>query len=379
MLLMGTTDEDELSFRAPGFGAGNLLYDGIHKSRSLASLRDDNVGNSAAFCERLEIASKLIMKVPFGSNSFGLLLLSVLCLAFSVASFAQTTPAQQPTQAQQQPAAPGASTGVPAIPTQAAQPAPAPAAPAHKSPPSAKTQDEFAAYQAAANTSDPAAAEKAADDFAAKYPQSDLRGLLYSNLMRKYQQANDSEKTLETARKVLTYEPNDPVALVMAATVLAERTRESDLDRDERYDESVKDAQKALETVNTDLMAPNSITPEQLDGAKKMLMSMAHSAIGMVDLDRKDDAAAQQQFQQSIALSPPGQVEPLTYLRLALAQDHLKQYSDALTSANKAVSTAPPNSPVAMLAKQEVDRLSKLTGSGTTPPPATPATNAPPK
>lgn len=326
------------------------------------------------------------MKVLFRLTSRGFAFLSVVCLALSAAALAQSAPAQsQPTQTQQTPkqlpTASGTNTGAAATapPAQATQ---TPAAPEHKSPPSAKTQDEFAAYQAAANNSDPAAAEKAADDFAAKYPQSDLRGLLYSNLMRRYQQANDSEKTLETARKVLTYEPNDPLALVMAATVLAERTRESDLDRDERYDESVKDAQRALETVNTDLMAPNNITPEQLDGAKKMLMSMAHSAIGMVDLDRKDDAAAQQQFQQSIALSPSGQVEPLTYLRLALAQDHLKQYSEALMSANKAVSSAPPNSPVAMLAKQEVDRLGKLTGSGATPPPAvpgTPTTNAPPK
>lgn len=278
-----------------------------------------------------------------------------------------TQPAQQPS--------------APAPAPQTATPAPAtPAVPQHKSPPSAKTAGEYAAYQAVAANTDPVAAEKAADEFAVKYPASDLRGLLYSNLMRKYQQANDSDKTLEMARKVLTYEPNDPVALVMAATVLAERTRDSDLDRDERYDEAVKDAQKALETVNTDLMAPNNITAEQLDGAKKMLMSMAHSATGMVDLDRKDDAGAEQEFQQSIALSAPGQVEPLTYLRLSLAQDHLKQYPDALASANKAVASSPQNSPVAMLAKQEVDRLGKLTGSAPATTPATnPAGTAPPK
>ncbi len=251
--------------------------------------------------------------------------------------------------------------------TPSATPAPqGPSLPQHKAPPSAKTADEFAAYNAAASNPDTAAAEKAADDFATKYNQSDLRGLLYSNIMRRYQQANDSDKTLEMARKVLTYEPNDPVALVMAATVLAERTREGDLDREERYDEAVKYAQKALETTKTDLMVPANATAQQIESAEKMLLSMAHSALGMVDLNRKNDAAAVQEFQQSISLSTPGQVEPLTYLRLALAQDHLKQYSDALTSANKAVESSPANSPVAMLAKQEVDRLSKLQGPAST-------------
>jgi tetratricopeptide (TPR) repeat protein len=318
---------------------------------------------------------------------------TVCAVLFCAAGWAQTgsaQPAQRPaaspaTSAPAQTSGQSAASGQTAAPATPAAPAApqAPALPAHKTPPSAKTADEFAAYNAAVANPDTAAAEKAADDFAQKYTQSDLRGLLYSNIMRRYQQANDSDKTLEMARKVLTYEPNDPVALVMASTVLAERTREGDLDRDERYDEAIKYAQRALETTNTDLMVPANAGAQQLDSAKKVLLSMAHSAIGMVDLDRKNDAAAAQEFQKSIDLSAPGQVEPLTYLRLALAQDHLKAYPEALISANKAVEASPSNSPVAMLAKQEVDRLTKLTGNGDSgtanPAPATPNANTPPK
>jgi len=294
-----------------------------------------------------------------------------------------TPPAQTPqtgSQPAQKPATPPA-TNRP-IPSLVGGPPPqtqVPAGPPHKIPPAAKTNDEFAAYNAAVSNPDIGAAEKAADDFATKFTQSDLRGLLYSAIMRRYQQANDPDKTLEMARKVLTYEPKDPVALVMAATVLAERTREGDLDREERYDEAIKYAQRSLETVNTELMVPSNATAEQIESAKKVLQSMAHSAVGMVQLDRKNDATAAQEFQQAIALSVPGQVEPLTYLRLALAQDHLKQYSAALMSANKAVEAAQANSPVAMLAKQEIDRLTKLNEGGEQPA-SNPAPNAaPPK
>jgi len=308
---------------------------------------------------------------------------SVLCLTLlSVGAWSQNgtdqssqkpaspstgTPAATPAQSSGQTAAPAAQ--APAAPV-------APSLPEHKTPPAAKTADEFAAYNAAVGNPDTAAAEKAADDFATKFTQSDLRGLLYSNIMRRYQQQNDSEKTLEVGRKVLTYEPNDPVALVMTSTVLAERTREGDLDREERYDEALKYAQRALETTKTDLVVPANATADQINSAEKVLQSMAYSAIGMVYLNRKNDAGAAQQFQQSIALSTPGQVEPLTYLRLALAQDHQNQYREALISANKAVESSPANSPVAMLAKQEVDRLSKLTGTGA---PATPAAPDTPK
>ncbi|HWY69319.1 MAG TPA: hypothetical protein VNX88_11670 [Terriglobales bacterium] len=299
-------------------------------------------------------------------------------------------PAQTPQTGSTQPVQKPAGTAPPTtnrpIPSLVGGPTPqtqAPAGPPHKTPPAAKTNEEFAAYNAAVANPDIAAAEKLTDDFATKFTQSDLRGLLYSAIMRRYQQANDPEKTLEMARKVLTYEPNDPVALVMAATVLAERTREGDLDREERYDEAVKYAQRSLESVNSDLMVPSNASSEQIESAKKVLKSMAHSAVGMVQLDRKNDDAAAQEFQQSIALSVPGPVEPLTYLRLALAQDHLKQYPAALISANKAMEVSPANSPVAMLAKQEVDRLTKLNESGaqpaSNPAPAAPATNTPPK
>jgi len=322
-------------------------------------------------------------RIPPPANLFVLSLMSATLL--SVCAWSQTG-AGQTTQKPAVPTGVNAS-GTPAqTPGQTTQPATqapaaattpaAPALPPHKTPPAAKTADEFAAYNAAVTNPDLAAAEKATDDFAQKYTQSDLRGLLYSNIMRRYQQQNDSEKTLEMGRKVLTYEPNDPVALVMTATVLAERTREGDLDREERYDEALKYAQRALESTKTDLLVPANATAEQIDSAQKVLESMAHSAIGMVDLNRKNDPAAAQEFQQSIALSSPGQVEPLTYLRLALAQDHQKQYPQALQSANKAVENSPANSPVAMLAKQEVDRLSKLTGTGA---PATQANPDTPK
>ncbi len=52
---------------------------------------------------------------------------------------------------------------------------------AGKRPPQAKTQEEFAAYKAAVALTDPAAQEKAANDFAAKFPDSELRPVVYKS------------------------------------------------------------------------------------------------------------------------------------------------------------------------------------------------------
>ena len=85
---------------------------------------------------------------------------------------------------------------------QAAQPAGQAAAPAGKRAPAAKTQPEFDAYKAAVVQTDPAALEKAADDFAAKFPDSELRALLYKAVMVAYQQANNADKMLAIERKL---------------------------------------------------------------------------------------------------------------------------------------------------------------------------------
>jgi len=93
------------------------------------------------------------------------------------------------------------------------------AAPAGKRPPQAKTQDEFAAYKAAMALTDPAAQEKAVDDFATKFPESELRPLLYKAVMHGYQQANNADKMMAMAQKVLTFDADDPEALLGVAWI----------------------------------------------------------------------------------------------------------------------------------------------------------------
>ena len=136
---------------------------------------------------------------------------------------------------------------------QASQTPPAAAAPAGKRPPQAKTQPEFQAYKDAIALTDPAALEKAADDFAAKYPDSELRVVLYKATMQRYQQANNADKMMEMAQKALTLDPDEPEALLGVSQVLAERTHDTDLDKDQKLAESKKDAERALVTIDTDV------------------------------------------------------------------------------------------------------------------------------
>src|SRR5262249_13742710 len=129
--------------------------------------------------------------------------------------------------------------------------------PPGKAPVQAKTKAEYEAYQAVmAKSQDADAMEKAADEFAAKFPDSDLRILLNRAAMHKCTAAGNAEKILETGLKVLTLDKADPEALIGVAEVQAEYTSPTDLDRNQRMQQAMDNAQRALKTIDTDLAVP---------------------------------------------------------------------------------------------------------------------------
>ncbi len=233
-------------------------------------------------------------------------------------------------------------------------------APAGKRPPQAKTQPEFDAYKAAAALTDPAAQEKAVGEFATKFPDSELRPLLYKSVMHEYQQANNADKMLEMAQKVVSFDADDPEALVAVAQVLAERTRETDLDKDQRLGEAKKDAQRALVTVDTDVPS-SGYPPEQLAAFKNFLRSEAYEILGTIDYNSKSWADAEGNLRKSIDAFPQ-QLDPVGVLRLSLTLDQENKYPEALKYAGQAVDLTKEGTATGDAARKERDRLTQLTG-----------------
>jgi tetratricopeptide (TPR) repeat protein len=240
------------------------------------------------------------------------------------------------------------------------------AAPAGKRPPQAKTQPEFDAYKAAAAITDPAAQEKAADDFAAKFPDSELRALIFKTVMHSYQQANNADKMLAMSQKVLTFDPDDPEALLGVAQVLAERTRDTDLDKDQRIAEARKDAERALLTVETDI--PTAGQPQdRIDAFKGFMKSEAYAILGTLDFNAKSWAVAEENLKKSIDVFPQ-QPDPIAVFRLSVALDMQNKYPDALKYANQAVDLTKAGTNAGDAARKEKDRLVQLIGGISEPP-----------
>lgn len=282
---------------------------------------------------------------------------------------AQSTPA--PSQPAPQPANPQSSTAPAASSTSTAPTASAASTAARA--PQAKTKEEFDAYKAGALLTDPNQVLAAADQFAQKYPDSELKELLYIHAMNGFAQQGNAEKEIEAGRKASAIDPHDPNPLIHVASALVEVTHDNDLDKDQRYAEAAKDAQGAIDNINTGLHIPPNVTEAQVQAVKNSILTLAYETLGVVAMQKQSFAEAEANFQKAVDIS---KAEPVAriYLRLSVAQDNEKKYAEALVNANKALQYSQQGTVEQTLAKQQQSRLQKLVGEGTEPDsPASPA------
>ncbi|ABF42853.1 Tetratricopeptide region [Candidatus Koribacter versatilis Ellin345] len=235
-------------------------------------------------------------------------------------------------------------------------------APHSKGAPQARTQEEFKAYQDVIAKTDPQQMEAATDDFAQKFPNSELRTVIYNQLLNVYRNGGATDKAIAVGRKSLAIDPTDPVPNVMVAMSIAQSTRDTDLDKDDRLNEAVKDAQRAIDNIDTGMAIPPNTPPEKVAAAKASLLEMANETLGQVNLNRKDFAGAEAAFRKAIDANK-AEPDGVLYLRLAIALDNQKKYQEALQATDTAIKYSQPGSDAMNWANQEKSRLQKLAGT----------------
>jgi tetratricopeptide (TPR) repeat protein len=224
--------------------------------------------------------------------------------------------------------------------------------------PVAKTQQEYDDYQSARNMKGGAALEKAAANFAEKYPDSELRRYLFSKALRQYQSENNAQGMLAMGRRVLALDPGDALALILTATVVADSLSAGDPEREVKVAEIKTNATRALQGMST-----TTATPAQSELYRTTLQSMAYSALGIMKLKTGDDSGAEKDLKAAADL-PKARPDPYIWYHLALAQDHRKKYPAALDSVEQALQLASANPRLQRLAETEHVRLNRLAHHG---------------
>ena len=241
--------------------------------------------------------------------------------------------------------------------------------------PAPKSKGELEALQQMFAAQDPDARIKAAETLLTKYADTDYKGLALYVEATGYQQRNEYDKMVVFAEQAVQADPKQYQAMLMLATGIAQRTREFDLDREEKLGRAEKYAKDAMQIVK-DLPKPNpQITDEQWTQAKNDYMSQGHEALGYAARARKNYDVAIAELKEAVSLSPV----PVTMIQLAATYDQAKKPDDALPLLEKVMAMPDASPSIKQYAQAEKVRATQLKSSGTNPASAPAQSQAPPQ
>jgi tetratricopeptide (TPR) repeat protein len=201
--------------------------------------------------------------------------------------------------------------------------------------PAPKSKEELAAVQAlfSATRSGPDATIKAAEDLLTKFADTDFKDVALLSEAQAWQQKRDFDKAQAYAERSLEANPKNFQTTLMLSELLAQNTRENDLDKEEKLGRSEKYANDTIQTLR-DMAKPNpQLTDAQWDEAKKDITAEAHNALGLAALVRKKYDVATTEFKTAAEGTP--HPEPAYLVREASALQLGGKNDDAVAICDK--------------------------------------------
>src|SRR5712692_8879821 len=203
------------------------------------------------------------------------------------------------------------------------------------------TQAEYNAEQACAAEKVPATVIKCADDFVAKYPNSDLLVYVYPLYYRAYTQIKNPQKVIEYADKLVALgdkaEPPIRYEALYARALSYAGLNIKDTDPAAK-DLATKGRESALLGLKTldELKKPDNLSAEDFAKQKQQPAILFNYTAGSAAMTMKDYAAAVTSFQAALALNPD---DPITSYNLGRAYQAMTppQQMDAFWYFAKAV------------------------------------------
>ncbi|MBI4873982.1 MAG: hypothetical protein HY822_05035 [Acidobacteria bacterium] len=234
--------------------------------------------------------------------------------------------------------------------------------------PKPKSQKEAEAVMAVFNAQDPDARIAAAKDLETKFADTEFKSLARLMVALSYQQKNDPDNMIIAAERTLEADANNYQAMLMIAEALAQRTRENDLDKEEKLARSEKMSNGAIASINAAAKPRPDITDEQWTGAKKDFAAQAHQALGMAAMVRKKYDVAVAEFKT--AVEGATQPDPATMVRLGAVYNLAGKPDEAIAMLDKVMAVADLHPTIRQFAQAEKVRATQAKGGAK---PAAPA------
>jgi tetratricopeptide (TPR) repeat protein len=228
-----------------------------------------------------------------------------------------------------------------------------------------KSQKEVEALQAVFKTTTADDRIAAAQNVLIKFADTEFKPLMLLTIAQAYQLKGDSDNVIIFSERVLKEgDPKSYEAMLMLAESYAQRTREFDLDKEDKLTKADKYANDALEALKTASKPGPQVTDDQWNALKKDNIGRAHQALGLSAMVRKKwDVAITELKAATEASDKP---DPATQVRLATAYDAAGKYDDALAILDKLMAQTDLHPSIRQFAQAE--RVRAMQGKGTAKP-----------
>ncbi len=240
--------------------------------------------------------------------------------------------------------------------------------------PKPKSQKEVDALVAVQNATAPDARIAAINNTLENFADTEFKPMLLLWGTAAYEQKSDWDNVIVWGERVLEVDPQSYQAMLMLSNAYVRRTKEYDLDKEDKLSKAEGYANKALAALKTAEKPRPDVTDEQWEGAKKQLNAQAHELLGSASMSRKSYEKAIAEYKEAISIDP----QATTTVRLAAAYNAAKKPDEALPLVEKLMAAPDTDPTIKSFAQAERARALQMKNGANKPattgaPPSAPA------
>jgi tetratricopeptide (TPR) repeat protein len=215
--------------------------------------------------------------------------------------------------------------------------------------PQLKSQKEADAFMAIQNATDPDARIAAVEKLLTNFADTELKSVALYIATVSAQQKNDFEKMMVYGERTLEADPKNYATMLIMAGAIAQRTREHDLDREEKFGRAEKLAKEAAELAKVAPKPNPNLTDEQWAEAKKDFDAQSHESLGIIALGRKKYDVAITELKAAVEAN--GDISSM--VRLGQAYNFAGKHDEAIAVLDKVMAVADAPAAVKQIAQAE--------------------------